>query len=204
MTSCSTFADGSLGAADVAALVRLRACALCLATANPEGNVDTLVRIALHWTVTGGLQLLAPLAPVAARHLCCAAGWNPTRMGLVSGGRPVIADRGHLARFAQLIADAEIPAAGHAGLRSTVRSIGLGEGVASKDAATLAAVGWKLATRAFSGRLSRCLVPAIPAAPSAHEVIESLLACEGGGLGDGPVGRLARAAIDRLGAGGGR
>jgi len=188
--------DSSLGPDDLAALARLRVCALLL-NASPTLLYagQPAFQIALH--LHGAYHLLERLTHREAELLVAEA--EPSRRATLPKIFPYDTSLHDLRQVAAFVVEAELPRHHTERLRRVVGDLSRGFGLPVGCAAALDAVGWIVAPRIIDDEPTLCLVPRLPAAPSAHEAIEALLLCaEIGGLGNGPIGRLARAAANRL------
>jgi len=186
-----------LGADELAHLTRLRTCACVFNAAPlPLRAGPTPVRLALYVLLNGDFHLLPRISAEAAGHFVRVAGW--AGIGHVPS-LPTDVVFSDLRKVAGLVAAAELPSGHTERLRHTVAACCRGEPLDDDITAALAGVGWVAATRSAGGQDLPCLLPRVPATASAHELVDALLACEAaGGLGEGPIGRLAREAVDRL------
>lgn len=174
----------SLGAADRAILVRLRAIALLLraaAVALPDADG---IEIGLYVTPNGRLRPLQAVSWNACHLLARAGGWSDSEE-LLAVERRVAFYTGTLDRTAE----GEFPQAGPPALVRLLRRVGLGRPLALAAAQFLAEAGWEIASSREHIR------PIVPHPASAHEVLDAWAAADAvGGLGSGPLARLAQAA----------
>jgi len=180
----------ALDSADRAVLLRLRAIALLFATAA-WGSALRGIDIALLIDRFGQVVPLAQLSPEGRRRIAEAAGWSDLL--------PEREQRDLHALYrttCHRTAQAELPQGCPTGLFRLLRRIDRHPYQASAASlSTLAQAGW--------GVEGRCLIPLLPGRSSAQERLDALTrAEEAGGLGEGPLGRLAAQVVAQLGGGG--
>jgi len=179
-----------LGPQEVSLLVRLRAIALLYRAAHTDlpglDDIDVVLWIGR----SGRLCPLDLIGCQGCRLVVRAGGGGDLCTGVPSAQtcRPQL-----IYATRDRVAAAELPAEDPDGLLRLLRQAARGHDPSRRSAAALGRMGWRLP--APNGTLR----PLLPLTVSAHEALEALLAAEVcGGLGSGPLGRLAAEAAARL------
>jgi len=181
----------ALGAADLALLGRLRAIALLLRAAGATCPDLGKVRIGLRLARVGGVSPLLAGGWDVCVLLAEAAGWRDLLVEENVLGRDAMGS--HFSRIDAIhdrIVASELPSGVPPGLAHLLASRGPGP-IPPAARCFLAQAQWALSPTGIQ--------PLLPARPSAHELLEGWIAAEAaGGLGDGPLGALARSATSTL------